>query len=71
MYNIILILKYNTPRLFRFLVAKFNLNLVFVQFILTNSKNLYRLHFILKHKIYIVFRKDTRACSYKNATILL
>ncbi len=41
-----------------FVAVKFNLNLLFVQlwFVLTENKNLYSLHYVLKHKIYTEFR---------------
>ena len=53
-----------------FVVAKFSFCPTFYLFVLTKSKNLYRLHSVLKHKIYIVFRTNAKACSCKNATSL-
>ena len=41
-----------------FLAAKFNLNLTFVQrfILLTKNQKFYRLHYVLKDKIFTVFR---------------
>ena len=49
--------------------AKSKLNLAFFfWFILTKNKNSYSLYYILKHKIYIAFRRNVlQKCSYKNA----
>ena len=59
--------------IFEFVVAKFNLNLPFVeffyQFVLTKNKKLYSLRYVLKHNIYTKFRAITWTCSHKKATL--
>ena len=55
----------------KFEAAKFNHNFsTFYRFILNKNKNLYSLHYVLKHKIYTVCRANTGTCSDKNATSL-
>ena len=54
---------YNTDIL-QVVAARFTLNLVQLFIISTNEKmNLHSLHYVLKHKIYTVFRTNTQTCS--------
>ena len=52
-----------------FLVAKFNLNLAFVQLFISSYRlkiRIYSLHYVLKYKIYTLFRATTETGSHKN-----
>ena len=43
-----------------FIAARFSIRSTFYWFVLTKDKNLYSLHYMLKHKIFTVFRANTQ-----------
>ena len=49
---------------------KFSICLMFYQFVTIKNKNLNHLRYVIKHKIYIVYRENAWACSHKNASNL-